>query len=175
MRMRARRLELTSEQRARLDLKLIDLEAIGIIHAIRDPSEVAAGVRRLLAMVEKKRIPTNDQIFGVVLSVILRDGDDRKDIKTFEAGLQIARDRLGSNRSYKPILDSIAKRLEELKAEVAKPTDCQDWRETQEKPMSGSAEARIASQRSLETRGRRNGEQGDEKPPVVARAIPRRT
>jgi hypothetical protein len=127
---RARRLELTSEQRARLDLKLIDLEAIGIIHAIRDPSEVAAGVRRLLAMVEKKRIPTNDQIFGVVLSVILRDGDDRKDIKTFEAGLQIAKDRLGSNRSYKPILDSIAKRLEELKAEIAKPADAK----TGEKP-----------------------------------------
>jgi hypothetical protein len=109
--------------------KIFDLEVLAIANGIQQESDVAAAAKKVLTFVEQKKIPKGDSAFEFCWQILCGHGQQAKDVKYFEAGLTILKDRYGENPRYRSMLAQIENDFTELKksapasAPASKPAD----------------------------------------------------
>lgn len=114
-RARAKAMKLTPDQQKQIDKRLFDLEVLDVRNGMRGPDDIPKAARAILAWVEQKKIPEGDSAFEFFWQILLNHGDSTKDAKVFQTGYDLLKDRFGDNPQYKRMIESIGKRLEELR------------------------------------------------------------
>jgi hypothetical protein len=109
---------LTAEQKARIEQMLLDLEVHELLESVRSVERRNEVAKRCAEMAVAGKVPSGD-LLTTFWSYVIQHAEGSKDVPLFEKGLAALKTALAGEERAARFLESLEKRLEELRRATA--------------------------------------------------------